>query len=434
MKKIISLVLVLVLALTAIGGTLAYFTDTDAADNVFTVGNIDIKLIEQQHNEDTEDPDDLEDFEQNKELMPGTTQDKIVTVKNIGKNDAYVRVTIVIPEGLTALWPETTGDWTRSPATGAGAGTYVYTCEKPLVAGDTTPVLLEGVMLNADVTALDVQATYTVPVDVEAIQIAGFEDADAAYAELTAINGETVEASNQVDLNNAVAEAEGKTTIALDAGTYALPALTNKEVVISGNKDTVIDLVNNKIPNTNGAEVMFDGVTVNFAESNYQGLTHTDKVVYRDCVIKGQQTLYAENVQFINCTFENQNSYNVWTYGAKNVTFTDCTFTTGGRAIMVYNEMTNASFVANVTLNNCTFTDDGTYVDPKAAVETGVADLVEGVAKNTATSNVYNITFNGCTNKITGFEANNSTSALWGNKNSMDNAHLNVFIDGAEVH
>lgn len=46
-KKLLSLCLVLALALTAIGGTLAYFTDTtEAVKNEFTVGNVDINLTE----------------------------------------------------------------------------------------------------------------------------------------------------------------------------------------------------------------------------------------------------------------------------------------------------------------------------------------------------------------------------------------------------
>lgn len=49
-KKILTLCLVLALAATAvIGGTLAYFTDTDAETNTFTVGNVKIDLIESQY-------------------------------------------------------------------------------------------------------------------------------------------------------------------------------------------------------------------------------------------------------------------------------------------------------------------------------------------------------------------------------------------------
>ena len=46
-KKVLSLCLVAMLAITAVvGGTMAYFTDTDDATNEFTVGNVDIDLTE----------------------------------------------------------------------------------------------------------------------------------------------------------------------------------------------------------------------------------------------------------------------------------------------------------------------------------------------------------------------------------------------------
>lgn len=78
-KKIIALALVACLAIIAIAGaTLAYFTDEDSQVNVMTTGKVDISQNEQQLGEDGE----LEDFEQNKPLMP--------MVDNIGENDPVV--------------------------------------------------------------------------------------------------------------------------------------------------------------------------------------------------------------------------------------------------------------------------------------------------------------------------------------------------------
>ena len=81
-------------AILAVGGTLAYFTDTDGEDNVFTTGNVAIDLTE------TFD-------EENAKLLPatGSAQDgtlengieKRVFVTNEGSEDAYVRVHIAIP-------------------------------------------------------------------------------------------------------------------------------------------------------------------------------------------------------------------------------------------------------------------------------------------------------------------------------------------------
>lgn len=130
-RKILSLTLGLcMVAILAVGGTLAYFTDTDEATNTFTVGGVNIELVEQERkyvtNEETglKTVDGLQPFTQNKNLMPlvGSAQgaketvggveglptaaaaqnyvDKIITVKNTGNSAAYMRVFVAIPEEL----------------------------------------------------------------------------------------------------------------------------------------------------------------------------------------------------------------------------------------------------------------------------------------------------------------------------------------------
>ena len=113
-KKIISLCLVVALGATAvIGGTLAYFTDTDEATNVVTFGNVKIEQMEQER--------DGSEFVQNQNIVPavltkltkdnvtvngytfpirslaGNYNDKIVSVKNTGTNPAYIRTIIAVP-------------------------------------------------------------------------------------------------------------------------------------------------------------------------------------------------------------------------------------------------------------------------------------------------------------------------------------------------
>ena len=108
-KKILALSLcVVMLAIAIVGGTLAYFTDTDQKTNTFTVGNVKIELIEQQRGmKDGEKS--LVPFEQNKKLYPivGSAQgdqdefnmpiaknyvDKIVTIKNTGSESLHPRI------------------------------------------------------------------------------------------------------------------------------------------------------------------------------------------------------------------------------------------------------------------------------------------------------------------------------------------------------
>ena len=91
-KKIIALCLIVALAATAvIGGTLAYFTDTDEATNTFTMGNVRIDLQE------TFDA-------QNAVLRPGSQStnkiEKKVWIENTGSENAYVWYEWYIPSVL----------------------------------------------------------------------------------------------------------------------------------------------------------------------------------------------------------------------------------------------------------------------------------------------------------------------------------------------
>lgn len=94
-KKITALCLCIsLLAVALIGGTMAYFTDTDNAANTFTVGNIKIELEEKNK--------DGSDFTQDQILMPGEENSivKNVFVTNKGAQNAYMWVEIWLPKKL----------------------------------------------------------------------------------------------------------------------------------------------------------------------------------------------------------------------------------------------------------------------------------------------------------------------------------------------
>lgn len=101
-RKILALAsAVCMVAILAIGGTLAYFTDTEVKSNVFTTGNVDITLIEKFGDNDPETPEKLlpaTGSAQTGTLKNGITKE--VSVKNVGSEDAYVRVHIAIPSVL----------------------------------------------------------------------------------------------------------------------------------------------------------------------------------------------------------------------------------------------------------------------------------------------------------------------------------------------
>ena len=92
-RKLLALALGLcMVAILAVGGTLAYFTSEDSVDNVFTMGNVKIE-IEEVVDEDTE-------------LAPNKKINKDVFVNNIGSKPAYVRVHIAFPAAMDDGDPE----------------------------------------------------------------------------------------------------------------------------------------------------------------------------------------------------------------------------------------------------------------------------------------------------------------------------------------
>ena len=247
-KKIVALCLCVALAVVAIGGaTLAYFTDTDDATNTFTAGGVKIDLIEQERGENG-----LQDFTQNKVLLPivGSAQgekdeygqpvaanyvDKMITIKNTSKSDAWVRAYFAIPSALDDgfeesfnasmnilhfnfgnkfnedgtlvttynnewLWgsvakPEHSG-WNYFETTIDGVAYNVYFADyvQPLAAGATTEQFVSGVYLDKNVD-MNAQSQYTItrsgvtsviegfdgsakcPVFAVAVQAAGFDNA-----------------------------------------------------------------------------------------------------------------------------------------------------------------------------------------------------------------------------------------------------------------
>ena len=105
-RKIVTICLAAVLVIIAVAGaSLAYLTDTDEKTNTFTVGDVNITLIEQRK---VKGEDGLKEYgEGSYTLKPGKSNDgnavsKIVTVKNNGTEAAYVWVELRIPAYLVS--------------------------------------------------------------------------------------------------------------------------------------------------------------------------------------------------------------------------------------------------------------------------------------------------------------------------------------------
>ena len=244
-----------------------------------------------------------------------------------------------------------------------------------------------------------------------------------------------VAANTQAELNDVIASVQSgsaiPTEVVLPAGEFKLENGTaqNKNITISGTKDTVVTVVGdtgNQMNYQNGATLAFEGVTIQGQTSgNYGGIAHVEETTFVNCTFNGKLTLYGD-ATFINCTFKNDSDYAIWTWGAKNVEFVNCTFHSGGKALLLYGGAGSTEApTTNLTVTDCVFKDNNMLTTDKAAIEIG---------------NDYNAVYNLTVNNITvnGFAVNpagiSTGSNIWANKNSMDQAHLNVVIDGVDVY
>lgn len=226
-KKTIALALVLVMVFGAtLGGTFAYLTSQKTITNTFTVGNVQIKLDEADMS--TDDPNDRTEQGNQYHLLPGQTYAKDPTVTVLeGSEEAYVRVLVTItdckdvdaaiakvnaaranadpaktPIGLMDLFAGYDGEtWiyhsmtkNESATTDDYSRTYEFWYKEPVTAPeDDKDGVVEGEKLKPlftsvnvpdeiDNTSLKSISDMQIIVNAHAIQAAGFDNADAAWA------------------------------------------------------------------------------------------------------------------------------------------------------------------------------------------------------------------------------------------------------------
>ena len=249
-KKILALSMCIALAAIAIvGASLAYFTDTKSATNTFTVGNVKIELLESSlHRENagvangaTSDSELWSDVAkegtgntskykagdtfytdaqieanaaqyrcENIKLNPGQSYHKMPYVKNIGANDAYIRIRVMIPAELdtavlnSSMYTTTAlnnKEFTMAYDNGGKVeregikyNVYTFTRIDTLAPNELTYWNVWGTIhMDADVTNEEIEnlfgegktfadGTFPVLVEADAIQADGFADATAAFA------------------------------------------------------------------------------------------------------------------------------------------------------------------------------------------------------------------------------------------------------------
>ena len=289
-KKILTtLSVVLILGMAALG-ILAYLTSEDSDVNVMTLGNVKIEQIEQERDGNG----GLKDFTQDKAAFPavgpiewddegvvvnGTEYkvftddlknvvDKIVTVNNIGKSDAYIRTVVALeapnydPDDLIHINYNSTGITVSAPVTttinGAEYVIFVFTYNDALAAGKASAPSLMQVFLDAAATNEDIAEygdTWEILVASQAVQKEGFADAitalNTAFGEITSTNHPWV---GTVFVNDA---AELKDALNKDAKIVLMNDIELPEAVAT-NKAVSLDL-NGHILSTVGLDLKNGG-------------------------------------------------------------------------------------------------------------------------------------------------------------------------------
>ena len=254
MKKITALCLcVALLAVAVVGASLAYFTDTKSATNTFTVGNVKIDLLESSlHREnagvangatstselwsdvakegtgntskykagdtfytDAQIEANAAEYKcENVQLIPGRSYHKMPYVKNVGNNDAYIRIRVMIPADLdtaalnSSMYTTTAMNNNEFTMAYDNSGTverdgvkynvYTFTRIDPLAPDEMTYWNVWGT-IHMDSTVTSAQSeelfgengpypdgVFPVLVEADAIQAEGFADAAAAWTAFSA--------------------------------------------------------------------------------------------------------------------------------------------------------------------------------------------------------------------------------------------------------
>lgn len=389
--SVMSLALV---AVVAIGGTLAYLTDRDSEANVFTVGDVEIELNE--------------DFKQGAELIPGVKVEKEARITNTGDNDAWVWMTLAVPavlddenvelgsanvlhwnmpgcfwygyhdqakyiqsgikdgyllEGSTGVadedsWINTNKIVGKETIDEVEYNVYAFLYKGAIVPGEITNIGLSKVFLdeNVDIDTngqwyivengvatkinwnSNIDGAPLVYVSAYAIQADGFESVEAAYA---AYNKQWGDNGNE----------------------YA-------EITVANGDDNNSPAINeNNVAGVKTAGGEYNNLIVNDETTDYKDGGKYFRALYgsgieKDLTVNNSylEGLYAMNVtaakdtdvklSATNTTFDGWVSYSGWT----SATFTDCTFI-GEKTHSDYAEEWVMSMCRVQTYNDTTFTN-----------------------------------------------------------------------------
>lgn len=168
-KILLISIVTIILAISAMGSS-AFFNAEDTAHNVITSGSVNIAVVETML-----DGTELKDFpaEGITGVMPGSTVSKIVSIRNTGSADAWIRVQVgtTVESGEKAPLDAGVVRFTvEGPWRDGGDGYYYY--EKAVPAGSETEVLFREVRFDPNMSNDYQNCTVYITVKAQAVQTA----------------------------------------------------------------------------------------------------------------------------------------------------------------------------------------------------------------------------------------------------------------------
>ena len=155
---LITVVACMLVAAISIGGTIAWLTDSDKAENKFTIGYVDIAVQEEGWTES-----------ESKSIAPDGAVDKAPYIANTGANPCLIRATYAISDSSLVTHLEVLD----LPGAGWSAkqddGWYYYLSVVP-AGGKTATPLFTGIKLLYTYTELDKSVNFNIPVTAQAVQ------------------------------------------------------------------------------------------------------------------------------------------------------------------------------------------------------------------------------------------------------------------------
>ena len=362
-KAILASLVVIAVALSAVSGvTYSWWSDSENTDITVGTGNLDVEVTGISY----EVGEGSSGFFTVDDVAPeykgdAASLELITALSNVAPNDVYyIHYTVQFFTTVYAHYfvdVDKSVDWidvkiedggtaTSNSNVAAGTASLEKWTYLPAEGNNGFPALDGGVYSDIRKVKVTITIDDDAPMSTNGVV--------SIVNEITQKGNEIVAVSDNNDLSAAIAD--GATTLRLSDGEYNIPSnASGKALHFEGNgEDTVIHCTATQV--LNGSDLSFSNLKIEGTNTDYIGLQHTSSVTYEDCIIENAMFLYADDVKFINCTFNLSGDY-IWTYGADNVLFKDCVFYgENSKAILVYQETDTE--ISNVTVTGCIFKAD----------------------------------------------------------------------------